>query len=164
MRKRKGRRGRNHNRLYIWTIKEVIDIIYSTKDFKEKTMSLIKGIHHVSMKCSSTEEYEKTIDFYKNILGIPVIREWQAGIMLDTGNGIVEIFNDGDDAPGKGVIRHFAFATDNVDACVESVKAAEYEVFIEPKDIEIASTPAFPARIAFCKGPLGEEIELFEEK
>ena len=79
-------------------------------------MSLIKGIHHVSMKCSSTEEYEKTIDFYKNILGIPVTREWQAGIMLDTGNGIVEIFNDGDDAPGKGVIRHFAFATDDVDA------------------------------------------------
>ena len=33
-------------------------------------MSLIKGIHHVSMKCSSTEEYEKTIDFYKNILEI----------------------------------------------------------------------------------------------
>ncbi|WP_330410928.1 VOC family protein [Agathobacter rectalis] len=96
-------------------------------------MSLIKGIHHVSMKCSSTEEYEKTIDFYKNILGIPVAREWQAGIMLDTGNGIVEIFNDGDDAPGKGVIRHFAFATDDVDACVESVKAAGYEVFIEPK-------------------------------
>lgn len=84
--------------------------------------------------------------------------------MLDTGNGIVEIFNDGDDAPGKGVIRHFAFATDDVDACVESVKAAGYEVFIEPKDIKIASTLAFPARIAFCKGPLGEEIELFEEK
>ena len=39
--------------------------------------------------------------------------------MLDTGNGIVEIFNDGDDAPGKGVIRHFAFATDDVDACIE---------------------------------------------
>ena len=67
-------------------------------------------------------------------------------------------------APGKGVIRHFAFATDDVDACVEAVKAAGYEVFIEPKDIEIASTPVFPARIAFCKGPLGEEIELFEEK
>ena len=64
----------------------------------------------------------------------------------------------------KGVIRHFAFATDDVDACVEVVKAAGYEVFIEPKDIEIASTPVFPARIAFCKGPLGEEIELFEEK
>ena len=62
------------------------------------------------------------------------------------------------------MIRHFAFATNDVDACVEAVKAAGYEVFIEPKDIEIASTPVFPARIAFCKGPLGEEIELFEEK
>ena len=42
--------------------------------------------------------------------------------MLDTGNGIVEIFNDGDGALDKGVIRHFAFATDDVDACVEAVK------------------------------------------
>ena len=126
-------------------------------------MSLIKGIHHVSMKCSSTEEYEKTIDFYKNILEIPVAREWPVGIMFDTGNGIVEIFNDGDGALDKGVIRHFALATDDVDACVEAVKAAGYEVFIEPKDIEIASIPAFTARIAFCKGLLGEEIELFEE-
>lgn len=27
LRKRKGRRGRNHNRLYIWTIENFIDII-----------------------------------------------------------------------------------------------------------------------------------------
>ena len=127
-------------------------------------MSLIKGIHHVSMKCSSTEEYEKTIDFYKNIQGIPLASERQEGIMLDSGTGIDEIFNEADDPPDNAVIRHFAFATDDVDACVEAVKAAGYEVFIEPKDIEIASTPVFPARIAFCKGPLGEEIELFEEK
>ncbi len=26
-------------------------------------MSLVKGLHHVSMKCSSMEEYEKTVDF-----------------------------------------------------------------------------------------------------
>ena len=124
---------------------------------------LVKGLHHVSMKCSSIEEYEKTIDFYKNIIGIPVARTWEAGIMLDTGSGIIEIFNDGDGALGKGVIRHFAFATDDVDACAEAVKKAGYEVSIEPKNIEIASLPAFPARIAFCKGPLGEEIEFFQE-
>ena len=120
-------------------------------------MSLVKGLHHVSMKCSSMEEYEKTVDFYKNIIGIPVARTW------DTGSGIIEIFNDGDGALEKGVIRHFAFATDDVDACVEAVKKAGYEVSIEPKNIEIASLPAFPARIAFCKGPLGEEIEFFQE-
>lgn len=124
---------------------------------------LVKGLHHVSMKCSSIEEYEKTVDFYKNIIGIPVARTWEAGIMLDTGSGIIEIFNDGDGALGKGVIRHFAFATDDVDACAEAVKKAGYEVFIEPKNIEIASLPAFSARIAFCKGPLGEEIEFFQE-
>lgn len=33
----------------------------------------------------------------------------------------------------------------------------------EPKNIEIASLSAFPARIAFCKVPLGEEIEFFRE-
>lgn len=127
-------------------------------------MSLIKGIHHVSMKCSSQEEYERTIEFYRDILGIPVARRWEKGIMLDTGSGIIEIFNDGDGALPQGVIRHFAFATDDVDACVEAVRKAGYEVFIAPKDIEIASEPKFPARIAFCRGPLGEEIELFCER
>ena len=34
----------------------------------------------------------------------------------------------------------------------------------EPKDIEIQSDPRFPARIAFCHGPLGEDIEFFCEK
>ena len=127
-------------------------------------MSLIKGIHHVSMKCESNEEYEKVIIFYKDVLEIPVVRQWNEGIMLNTGNGIIEIFNNGDKATERGVIRHFAFATDNVDECVAKIKEAGYDVFVEPKDIEIQSNPTFPARIAFCHGPLGEEIELFQEK
>ena len=125
---------------------------------------MIKGIHHVSMKCSNQEEYEKTIHFYKDILGLQVKRSWNAGIMLDTGAGLIEIFNDGEEKLDKGVIRHFAFAVDDVDACVKSVRAAGYEVFMEPNDICIPSEPEFPARIAFCYGPLGEEIEFFQEK
>lgn len=127
-------------------------------------MSLIKGIHHVSMKCESAEEYQKVISFYKEVLEIPVARQWSEGIMLDTGNGIIEIFNNGDKVVERGVIRHFAFATDSVDECVEKIKKAGYEIFVEPKDIEIQSNPTFPARIAFCHGPLGEEIELFQER
>ena len=127
-------------------------------------MSLIKGIHHVSMKCESAEEYQKVISFYKEVLEIPVARQWSEGIMLDTGNGIIEIFNNGDKVVERGVISHFAFATDSVDECVEKIKKAGYEVFVEPKDIEIQSNPTFPARIAFCHGPLGEEIELFQER
>ena len=40
---------------------------------------------------------------------------------------------------------------------------AGYEVFIEPKDIVIGSVPEFHARMAFCFGPLGEQIEFFKE-
>ena len=46
----------------------------------------------------------------------------------------------------------------------ELLKEAGYEVFIEPNDIVISSTPEFPARIAFCRGPVGEEIEFFQER
>ncbi len=125
---------------------------------------MIKGIHHVSMKCSNQEEYEKTLHFYKDILGLPVKRSWNAGIMLDTGAGLIEIFNDGEEKLDKGVIRHFAFAVDDVDQCIDVVRKAGYEVFVEPKDVVIASMPPLPARVAFCYGPLGEEIEFFVEK
>lgn len=84
--------------------------------------------------------------------------------MLTTGDAMLEIFASGTDLPGQGAIRHFALATDDVDACVRAVEAAGYEVFIQPKDIVIASTPEFPARIAFCHGPVGEEIEFFQER
>ena len=84
--------------------------------------------------------------------------------MFDTGDGIIEVFDDGESPLPQGNIRHFAFATDDVDACVLAVRDAGYEVFIEPNDIEIQSNPKFHARIAFCRGPLGEEIEFFCEK
>ena len=51
-----------------------------------------------------------------------------------------------------------------MDGVIEKVKAAGYEVFIEPNDIMIRSDPPFPARMAFCYGPLGEELEFFQEK
>ena len=127
-------------------------------------MSLIKGIHHVSMKCQGQEEYDRAVAFYGRILGLEKAREWKGGIMFDTGSGLIELFQSEEDQLPKGTIRHFAFAAADVDACARAVRAAGYEVFIEPKDIEIASQPAFPARIAFCKGPLGEEIEFFQER
>lgn len=127
-------------------------------------MGLIKAIHHVSMKTNNIEDYRKTIEFYRDILGLSVVREWAAGIMFGTGAGLIEVFNNADDKLEKGVIRHFAFAVDDVDACVEAVTEAGYEVFMGPKDILIPSNPEFPARMAFCYGPLGEEIEFFQEK
>lgn len=125
---------------------------------------MIKGIHHISMKCGTKEEFERARDFYLNVLGFSAVREWTEGIMMDSGNGLLEIFCNGEGVKTKGAIRHVAFSTDDVDCIIAKVRAAGYEVFIEPKDIVIHSDPEFRARMAFCFGPLGEEIEFFQEQ
>ena len=125
---------------------------------------MITGIHHISLKCGTKEDFEKAKDFYLNVLGFSVVREWPDGIMIDSGAGLLEIFCNGEGIRTKGALRHIAFATDDADGIVEKVKAAGYEVFIEPNDIVIRSDPEFPARMAFCFGPLGEEIEFFQER
>mgnify|MGYP004652540065 FL=1 len=61
-------------------------------------------------------------------------------------------------------IHHVSFAVDDADQCIDVVRKAGYEVFVEPKDVVIASMPPLQARVAFCYGPLGEEIEFFAEK
>lgn len=127
---------------------------------------LIKAIHHIALKCKTAEEFKKTLDFYENVLQLPVVRKWgegkDAGIMLDTGAGIVEIFASADEKLPQGAIRHFAFKTDNVDKCVEAVEKAGYDVFKKPEDIIIPSEKPYPVRVAFCIGPVGEEIEFFQ--
>ena len=128
----------------------------------------ITGIHHLALKCQGIDEFNKAVYFYRDILGLPVARSWGegngSGIMLDTGAGLLEIFANATDKLGMGSIRHFALATQNVDACIEAVRAAGYTVTAEPTDICINSTPPYPARIAFCIGPVGEEIEFFHVK
>jgi len=125
---------------------------------------MIIGLHHISMKCGTPEEFEKSKAFYVDLLGFKKVREWPDGIMIDFGNGMLEIFSNGAGIKAKGALRHVAFATDDVDEIVDKVKKAGYEVFIEPNDIVIESEPEFPARMAFCIGPLGEEIEFFQER
>ena len=125
---------------------------------------MIKGIHHISMKCETAEELVKVKEFYLEILGLKICREWDGGLMLDTGNGLVEIFTNQAGEHQLGVIRHMALLTDDVDSIVSKVKDAGYEVFVEPNDVDIPATPIYPIRMAFCYGPLGEQIEFFCER
>ena len=124
---------------------------------------MISGIHHISMKCGTAAEFEKAKDFYLGVLGFTAAREWQDGIMIDTGSGLLEIFSNGAGIRSKGALRHIAFGTDSTDSLAAKVKAAGYEVFIEPEDYVVRSQPEHRARIAFCFGPLGEEIEFYQE-
>ena len=125
----------------------------------------ITGIHHIALKCCGIDEYNKTVEFYHDILGLPIARTWgegeNSGIMLDTGAGLFEIFANATDRPTMGALRHIALAVEDTDACVDAVRAAGYEITMEPCDICIGSVPPYPARIAFCIGPVGEEVEFF---
>lgn len=58
---------------------------------KENRTIMIKGIHHVSMKCRP-EQQEKVRDFYCKMLELPVCAEWETGFLLDTPAGKVEFF------------------------------------------------------------------------
>ena len=127
-------------------------------------MSLIKGLHHISMKTCNDEEYRRARSFYVDSLGLRIVKECEACLLLDTGSGIVEIFRNGVEPLGQGVIRHYAFAVDDVAACAKLVEQAGYEVFVQPKSVNIGGDEYFPAEVAFCKGPLGEEIEFFCQK
>ena len=131
-------------------------------------MVKIKGIHHVAIKANGEEQFNKTISFYKDILGLPLIRSWEKGgalcTMLDTGCGILELFSNADSEPELGPIRHIAFNVESVDDCIEAVRAAGYEITVEPKDVDIPSNPVFPIRVGFCIGAAGEEVEFFSEK
>jgi len=125
-----------------------------------------KGIHHVALKAAGLESFQKMIRFYHELLGMPIVRTWGEGdssaAMLDTGDGaVLELFANAPDVLGAGALRHIAFACDDPDAAIERVRREGYTVTMEPKDIVIPSCPPYPARIAFCIGPVGEEVEFF---
>ena len=129
-------------------------------------MAKIKGVHHICLKSNGLEKFERLVHFYRDLLELPVVYSWgedeTQGMMLDTGAGYLELFPNAQDRPGQGALRHIALSTDDVDGCIETVRAAGYEITIEPKDIVVGGV--LPARLAFCIGPVGEDVEFFCEK
>lgn len=119
---------------------------------------MIKGIHHISMKCCSKEQLQKVRDFYCGILELPVWSEWDGGIMIETPAGKIEIFTNGTEDRPQGVIRHFAFEVDDVDAYAEKCHQNGYEIFMGPKEVVLGEHTNY---VAFCHGPLGEDVEFF---
>ena len=88
----------------------------------------------------------------------------KSGARTRRNRGQPEIFRNGVEPLPQGAIRHYAFAVDDVAACADLVEQAGYEVFVQPKSVNIGGDENFPAEVAFCKGPLGEEIEFFCQK
>lgn len=121
---------------------------------------LVKQIHHYSMKCESQQDADRVRAFYAGILGMTISTEWDQGFMLECGATFVEVFTNGTGSRETGTLRHIAFAVEDADACAKAVQDAGYEVFLGPKEIVLP----VPARIAFCFGPLGEQVEFFQPR
>ncbi len=132
-------------------------------------MPKITGVHHIALTPTNAN-YEKTVSFYKDLLGFAEVRAWVDGerkfALLSCGdNTVMEIMNTGaTDNLGDGALVHLAFCCDDVDGMVEIVRNAGYEVTMEPKDISLDANGAnpMPVRIAFFRGPVGEHLEMFK--
>ena len=140
-------------------------------ELKGKVMEqkkMITGMHHAALRCCGLEEMERAIAFYRDVLGLSVLRRWgegrESGCMIDTGDRPIEMLADAEPGRKAGIVDHIALSTDNVDAVVQKVREAGFPVTIEPKDIDIDCQPPLRARIAFIEGAAGESIEIFDEK
>lgn len=126
-------------------------------------MSKITGVHHIAVK-PTVENYPRTVAFYTELLGMEVKQSWgdpqHPCLMVSCGdNSCMEILplSETPDAPG-GPLAHIAFATEDVDGIVETVRAAGYTITNEPRSGELSGQKI---RTAFLTGPVGEVIELF---
>lgn len=128
----------------------------------------ISGVHHICLKACGIEDFEKLVNFYTNILGLPVVMKWgegeKVGMMLDTGDAWLELFANGVDYPTSSAVRHIALKVNDTDAFIEKVRSEGYEIIMEPKDHTFPTTPAYNCRLGFCRGPVGEEVEFFQVK
>ena len=116
---------------------------------------LVNGVHHININCDSAAQLSEIKAFYCDLLGMEILLETPDRLMLDMGGSQLEVFANGG-THCKGAIRHFALDVPDTAACVEAVRAAGY-----PITMEVTRIPD-PAVIAFCTGPVGEEIEFFQ--
>lgn len=119
---------------------------------------MITGLAHVALY---TPCLEQTVSFYQEVFQAKTIQTFDLphhGCWLSLGEGILEVFES--DLLGDGLFKHIAITCDDVDAYYHLALSHGATPQVPPKDI----TQPVPARIAFVKGPGGEQIELFAAK
>lgn len=147
------------------------------RETQEVGMNVCKGLHHVAMAIQDREVYERTTAFYKDLIGLPLIRTWARGprhiTMLDFGNSILEIVF-GAEGAGTGVFAHIALAVErpeDVDAMLERCVAWGCILSRPAEDVLAGEETcggerqpgSFRMRNGFCTGPAGESLEFFCE-
>ena len=123
------------------------------------------GFHHIGLKYSNLDE---SLRFYK-ALGLRERVRWgdegDEIVMLEMSDGgIIELLPcRGEKFSTKGRYIHFAISVADVDEAYGHALKAGAESITAPKTVPLSSKPVpMSIRIAFVKGPDGEELEFFK--
>jgi glyoxylase I family protein len=129
-------------------------------------MLQLKGVHHIAIICS---DYQKSKQFYTEILGFQVVREvyreerqsYKLDLALN-GQYVIELFSFPSPPPrpsrpeARG-LRHLAFKVESVDEAVQAL--AEKGINCE----EIRTDKLTEKRFTFFADPDGLPLELYEK-
>ena len=126
---------------------------------------LLKSVHHVAIICS---DYQRSKDFYINILGLTQIAEayretrqsYKLDLALPDGTQL-ELFSFPNpparpSRPEACGLRHLAFKVDDVAACKEELEAKG--IYVE----DIRTDEYTGKRFTFFADPDGLPLELYE--
>lgn len=126
----------------------------------------MRGLHHVCLKANGREEFERAVNFYRNTFELPLLRTWgegdSSGAMLQMDGIVLEMVAGGEDSTPNSYWRHIAFrcgSPEEVDAEAARLAALGYPTTKGPFSKNLGGD--YPIHVAFCNGPLGEEIEFF---
>lgn len=125
----------------------------------------IKAIHHIAIL---TDDYQKSKDFYTNVLGFTILaetyREERKSYKLDLAiNGHYQIelfsfpeFKERASFPEAKGLRHLAFAVDDIEEAVN-------ELITKKVDVQgIRTDELTNKRFCFFYDPNGQPLELYE--
>lgn len=125
-----------------------------------KTGSPILATHHIAL---STAHFARLREFYTETLGLPVLGGFPELhiLFLDAGTTAIELIAEADTETriDTGGWAHLALEVADVDAAYVALSARGVPFHIPPEDFP-PDAPA--ARIAFCKDPDGNTIELLQ--
>lgn len=127
-----------------------------------KVMIQVQGLNHVSLHVPK-EKFEPAIVFYRDVLGLRLVRLQDTAAFLSCGNTVVEILDGGEMSERGGALEHIAFDVDDVEGMVRQCEAAGCPVTTRPKVHVFPGKEPYRVYIAFILGPAGEEVEFFKE-
>ena len=130
-------------------------------------MSGIYGIHHI---CVHTPEIEKSIAFYRDIIGFSLIGretcDFGEYAMMKLNDSRLELIQpneqDEDTFGDKGSITHIGLAVEGIDSVWDDLRAKGVPLL--SSEIEDDDAPMGGLRVIQLLGPSQEHINLYEWK